>query len=205
MNEEMNNISWSENVIIADGDYADRVAFDLIVNYERMIGRRIPQADLAQWLVCLALDGGVRPKEGQEVQVVLVHSKEHQRMENFVPAAYDEEIDGQAFRDEQLGEFLLSATAVEEQLVSRDDLFLDIVGTVLARKEVKRVMIVPDTDTGTLYDDLRETIRRHDETEKSVTVFTMEPRQGGRFQQEMLGYSLTAALGVRADELTGQT
>ncbi len=205
MNEEMNNIRWSENVIIADGDYADRVAFDLIVNYERMIGRRIPQADLAQWLGCLALDGGVRPKEGQEVQVVLVHSKEHRRMENFVPSAYDEEIDGQAFRDEQLGEFLLSATAVEELLVSRDDLFLDIVGTVLARNEVKRVMIVPDADTGTLYDDLRETIRRHDETEKSVTVFTMEPRQGGRFQQEMLGYSLTAALGVRADELTVKT
>ena len=38
---DTNNIKWSENVIIADADYIDRVAFDLIVNFERMINRRI--------------------------------------------------------------------------------------------------------------------------------------------------------------------
>ena len=52
--------NWSENVLIIDADYVDNVAFNLIVNFERIIGRRIPQADLARWLVCLALDGGVR-------------------------------------------------------------------------------------------------------------------------------------------------
>ena len=31
---DTNNIKWSENVIIADADYIDRVAFDLIVNFE---------------------------------------------------------------------------------------------------------------------------------------------------------------------------
>ena len=39
------NIKWSENVIVADADYIDKVAFDLTVNFERMIGRRIPPAD----------------------------------------------------------------------------------------------------------------------------------------------------------------
>ena len=42
------NISWGENVIIADADYIDRVAFNLIVNFERMIGRHIPKADMGQ-------------------------------------------------------------------------------------------------------------------------------------------------------------
>ena len=41
---------WSENIIIVDADYVDKVAFDLIVNFERMIGRHIPHADLAHWI-----------------------------------------------------------------------------------------------------------------------------------------------------------
>ena len=57
---DTNNIKWSENVIIADADYIDRVAFDLTVNFERMINRRIQPADMAQWAVCIALDGGLR-------------------------------------------------------------------------------------------------------------------------------------------------
>ena len=57
---ETGNIKWSETVIIVDADFLDHVAFDLIVNFERMIGRRIPQADMAQWAVCAALDGGLR-------------------------------------------------------------------------------------------------------------------------------------------------
>ena len=50
-------MEWSENIIIADGDYVDSVAFDLTVNFERMIGRRIPPADMARWVECIALDG----------------------------------------------------------------------------------------------------------------------------------------------------
>ena len=38
--------AWQPNVILVDADYLDAVAFDLIVNFERMIGRRIPPADL---------------------------------------------------------------------------------------------------------------------------------------------------------------
>ena len=48
MNNELNiEVKWSANVVLADADYVDTVAFNLIVNFERMIGRRIPQADIA--------------------------------------------------------------------------------------------------------------------------------------------------------------
>jgi hypothetical protein len=57
----MNQTKWSENVILADADYIDRVAFDLTVNFERMLERRIPKANLAQWLECAAMDGGLKP------------------------------------------------------------------------------------------------------------------------------------------------
>ena len=55
--ELLNKAEWKENVILVDADYVDKVAFDLIVNFERMIGRQIPQADMAKWLECVALDG----------------------------------------------------------------------------------------------------------------------------------------------------
>ncbi|MFR1987563.1 MAG: DUF6621 family protein [Prevotellamassilia sp.] len=57
----MDNKQWAPSVILVDADYLDRVAFDLTVNFERMIGRRIPQADLCHWIDCIALDGGLRP------------------------------------------------------------------------------------------------------------------------------------------------
>ena len=40
----------SKNVILVDADYVDKVVFELTVNFERMIGRRIPQADMARWI-----------------------------------------------------------------------------------------------------------------------------------------------------------
>ena len=49
MNAQANDgIRMSENIIIADADYMDSVAFDLIVNFERMINRPLPKADLSQ-------------------------------------------------------------------------------------------------------------------------------------------------------------
>ena len=35
--QENGNIAMSENIIIADADYVDSVAFNLIVNFERML------------------------------------------------------------------------------------------------------------------------------------------------------------------------
>ena len=58
--QEFNNTQWSRNVILVDGDYVDSVAFDLTVNFERILGRRINKADTARWIDCIAHDGGMR-------------------------------------------------------------------------------------------------------------------------------------------------
>lgn len=188
-------VKWCDNVIIADGDYIDKVAFDLIVNFERMIERRIPQADMARWIDCVALDGGLR--EGDNVtQVILIHDRKNGRLENFKPSIYAEELDGKAFRD-NLGEFVISALSPED-MATKEDFFTETVEIVCNQKDVKRVMIVPDAER--MYDDVRHALRRVDE-DKRVTVFAMQPMQGGNFRQEILGYSLMNALGIRAEEL----
>lgn len=198
--QDTSKIKMSENIIIADADYIDYVAFQLTVQFERMIGRAIPPADLSRWVVNIALDGGLR-QDGKEheTQVVLLHDKAQSKLNNFRPADYANELNAQAFKDEQLGEFLINAYPMGE-VVSKDDYMLDVIKTVLEHDEVKRLMIVPNGEQGTIYSDVKHALRDAPD-EKRITVFAMQPMEGGNFRQEILGYSLMNALGIRADEV----
>lgn len=198
MNERQESEKWKENVILVDADYADNVAFDLIVNFERIIGRHIPKADMARWLDCIALDGGLR--EGQhETQVVLIHDRRKERMDNFAPGHFETELNGKAFKD-HLGEFTISAVPVEDMTTS-EDLFAEAMALLRNAGEVKRIMAVPGE--GKAYEKIRELLRHTggNGEQQQVTVFTMEPAPGGNFVQEILGYSLMNALGIRAEEI----
>ena len=204
MNEDNNKIQpsgqWDcQNVIIADADYIDHVAFNLIVNFERMLMRRIPSADIARWIDCIALDGGMRPVGQEGASVVLIHDKNKTQLENFVPADFAQELNGKAFSD-HLGEFVISALPIERQ-TTREDFFLDILGTVCQQPAVKRIMVIPNAEEGSLYNDIRNLLRQVDDS-KRITIFAMQPMPGGNFRQEILGYSLMNALGIHADDLS---
>jgi hypothetical protein len=189
----------NNNVILVDADYVDKVAFNLIVNFERMIGRRIPQADFAKWIDCVALDGGIREGE-QETHVILLHGKQKKAMDNFVPGNY-EELNGKAFKD-HLGEFVINAYPTED-IVGSEQQFIDTLQLVCTQKEVKRVMVIPNAEDPNIYNKVREALRKTDD-DKRITVFAMQPMTGGPFQQEILGYSLMAALGIRAEEVKSE-
>ncbi len=197
--QDTTTVKWSENVIIADADYVDHVAFDLTVNFERMLGRRIRAADISQWAVCVALDGGLRPGE-HETQLVLVHNRDSKKMDNFKPSDYETELNAQAFKDEQLGEFLVTSLPVED-MVTKNQFMVELLQAVLAQEPVKRIMVIPNADTPELYDELRHVLKNVDDEQKRVTLFAMQPMMGGNFRQEILGYSLLSALGIRADEI----
>ena len=197
MNNPMPNVTWSENILIVDADYVDSVAFNLIVNFERMLERRIPQADLARWIDCVALDGGLREGE-HDTQVVLIHDKQSQALKNFSPASYADELNGKAFKD-HLGEFAISAIPVEA-MGGKDEQLLDTLRLVCGQTDVKRIMVVADMDR--LFADVRHAIRQVDDEQQRITLFAMQPLAGsGPFRQEILGYSLMAALGIRGDEI----
>ena len=199
MNE--NRDKWCENVILVDADYVDKVAFDLIVNFERMLGRRIPQGDMARWLECVALDGGLRPQTSDtihqtSIQVVLLHKQA--QMQNFQPGVFAD-LDGKAFIG-PLGEFMVSCVQVEE-MVTMDDLFIDSMQVISNAAEVRRLIVVPNAEQ--LYNKVREGLR-HADDEKRITVLAMQPMEGGNFRQEILGYSLMVALGIKGEELNRQ-
>lgn len=190
----------SENVIIVDGDYIDSVAFNLIVNFERMLNRRIPQADLSQWIVNIALDGRMKPGN-HETQVVILHDRNKKAFDNFVPSNFESELDKQAFRDEKLGEFIINTIATGGEVTAKDEVLLDFLRIVLSHKEVRRIMIVPNAEEGNIYGTLRNALRDVDDEEKHITMFAMQPMEGGNFKQQILGYSIMNAMGIRGDEL----
>lgn len=198
MNDKIQEAKWSENVILVDADYVDSVAFNLIVNFERMLARRIPQADIAKWIDCVALDGGIRTGSN-ETMVILIHRKEKAGLANFVPSDFAGELDGKAFKD-HLGEFTIGSYPIED-LTSGERFFTDALELILAQKVVKRVIIVPNAEDDNIYNKVRAILNRMDDQTKQVTMLAMQPMPGGSFRQEILGYSLMAALGISADEI----
>lgn len=192
---------FKENVILADADYVDHVAFDLIVNFERMIGRQIPKADMARWVDCVALDGGLRQGDN-EVQVVLIHDKGQEWMKNFAPADYERELNGQAFKD-HLGEFVFETHPVED-LVSKADFMADALQMLCSEPTVKRLMVIPNCEDDATYRKMMEVLHRIDDNDKRITLFAMQPLIGCPCRQEILGYSLMAALGIRGEEVNSK-
>ena len=198
----MQNGEWRENVILADADYIDQVALNLIVNFERMLGRQIPKANMALWADCVALDGGLRQGDNL-AQVVLIHSKDKRQLDHFEPSDFAADLTGKAFKD-HLGEFAFDAYHAEEELVGYGDFFVEALKVITAQKVVKRIMVIPNAEDDYIYNKVRETLNSLDDESKRVTVFAMEPMPGGNFRQEILGYSLMAALGISAEEVRGE-
>ncbi|GAA3006377.1 DUF6621 family protein [Prevotella corporis] len=202
--QDSQNIKMSENVIIVDADYIDEVAFNLTLNFERMLDRRIPAADFSQWIVNIALDGRMKPGN-HETQVVVLHDKGKRQLDNYVPSSLGQELDKQAFKDETLGEFIINTIATGGKVTEKDEVMLDFLKIVLSHKEVSRIMIVPNAEDGNIYNLLRNALRDVDDEEKHVTLFAMQPMEGGNFKQQILGYSIINAMGITADEIEKKT
>ncbi len=199
MNNNIQQSNWSKNVILVDADYVDKVAFNLIVNFERMLARRIPKASIALWVDCLALDGGLREGNNQ-IQVILIHSKDNLQMENFEPANFANDLTNKAFKD-HLGEFSFNAYSAEEDIVDYGEFYLDALQLIISQKEVEHLMIIPNAEDEYIYNKVRTKLNQLEDNSKHITVFAMQPMLRGHFQQEILGYSLMAALGIKSDEI----
>ncbi len=197
--QQADKIKWSENIIIADGDYIDYVAFDLIVNFERMLNRKIPTANFSQWAVNIALDGKLKPGNN-ETQVVLLHDKEKAMLENFTPSSYEADLNNKAFKDEFLGEFLVNSIVTGEENTSKEAVLSDLLQMLTTHEEVHRIMIIPNAEDTVTYNEVKKILEKVDDNEKRITVFTMQPMVGGNFRQEILGYSLMNAMGIKAEE-----
>lgn len=190
--EEAGN--WSKNVVLIDADFLEQLTLDFVVNFERILGRPLPSADLCHWLDCIALDGGLR-QGNNEIQVVLLHAKDKKELRLFTPTNYETELNGKAFSD-NLGEFIMQAFPIE-QVVSRPDFYLQSLELALAATNVERILLVADLDC--YGNELKKKVC--ESKDKEIVVFSMQPLQGWPCRHEILGYSLLSALGIRGEEI----
>ena len=193
--KELMHTEWASNVILVDVDWLDKVVFDMTVNFERMLMRRIPKADLSQWVDYIALDGGLRPGRNN-IQVLIVYDAGKFILQNCIPSDLKLELNGKAFND-NLGEFSFASFPVETDLVSKEDFMIQCAETLLSEKKVKHLMLVPNMELCS--DGLRHVLK--DNKGKDVTLFTLEPVVGFHCTQEILTYSLLATLGINSAEL----
>ena len=185
---------WAPNVILVDIDWIDKLVFDVPVNFERVLERRIPKMGLPDWADSVSLDGGLRPGDN-EVQVLLVYTKGHEWLHNCLPADLLGGLDGKAFKD-RIGEFRFAVIPVEGEVIDKGELMKQSLEALMSEERIKRLMVVGDLDS--YGNQLREAM---DGGDKQTTLYVLEPQTGFHCAQEMLPYSVLAALGIRSEEL----
>ena len=166
------------------------------------LGRPLQNIYVEEWASYLALDSGVRDKENN-IGVLFVHDGQTDKLLHCDPADLNKDLNGVGFTN-QLGEFSFTSVS-SEGLVSRANLYLDLLNIALDSADVKRLMLVPFIDDygAKLMEVLEEHLREADsEKSKEVFLFNMdEPAHPLGCKWDLLGYSMMRALGVKAEEL----
>lgn len=183
-------------VILIDSEYANAVAKGLTDYVTHKIGRTLPPVDLAEWLVCVALDCGMK-KESTPIQVVFVHPHGKDTMDSFLPSSLTEEIDGQAFQDDALGEMCLFAVS-DEGMSEGAPLMEECIKATVTDKEVTRVALVcPDCTCAKVLKDADS-----DTVSGKVMQISMDPATTEGMPYMSIGYSILHSVGVKPEELS---
>ncbi len=185
-----------ERIILVDTGYVDDVSGILHHNYQQTLNRGIAPADLAKWLVNCGLDAGWRTEKAEGVQVVFVRFAGNPGWTNFQPDVAYKELDGMAFRDDMLGEFILSVVD-EEDAESQDPLFVQCVRALEEDKAKHDVVLVPNMPR---YGAELAEVLEHAKNSR-YTLLSMQDPGGKGFTHVQLGFGLLDAMGISPEEL----
>ena len=167
-------IKLSETVVLIDAAFLNFVITDMKGYFEETLRRSLQDIDLSMLTTYLTLDAGIT--EGKnEIQFLFVYDKE----------------------SDQLGEYSF-ASVPSEGMVSREDLFLDLLSIVADSADVKRMIVVSfNEEYGKKVSDAL-----HEVKGKEIIQFRMnEPEVQVEYKWDMLAFPVMQALGIRAEEL----
>ena len=170
-------IKLSETVVLIDAAFLNFVITDMKGYFEDTLQRSLQEIDLSILTTYLTLDAGIT--EGKnEVQFL------------------EKELNGVAFQS-PYGEYSF-ASVPSEGMVTREDLFLDLLSIVADSADVKRMIVISfNEEYGKKVADALNEIK-----DKEVIQFRMnEPDAPVKYKWEMLAFPVMQALGIKADEL----
>ncbi len=194
MNEKP-QVKLAETVVLIDAAYLNLVIIDMQGYFENILHRPLQEIDLAQLALYLTLDAGLTKGEN-EVQFLFVYDKEGARIVNCQPSDFKNELNNVAFKS-SYGEFFF-ATVCTEDVVTREDLFLDLLALVTDSPDVKRVIAVPfNEDYGERVIEALKAV----EGKEITQLMMVEPKLPLPYKWDMLAFPVMQALGIKADEL----
>lgn len=189
-------IKLSETVMLIDAAFLDFIVTDMRKYFSSALQRELPLADMSLLMTCLALDASV--SEGKnEIQVLLAYDAQTPKLADCVPADLKTELNGVAFSS-GLGEFSF-ASVPSEEMVSREELFLDLLKIVSDSADVKKMIVVSHNEE--YGDSVTEELDKVGD-KKEVIQFRMdEPDVPLTYRWEMLAFPILQALGVKGEEM----
>ncbi len=198
MTNDMNDkpqIKLSETVVLIDAAFLNFVITDMKRYFEETLQRSLQEIDLSMLTTYLTLDAGIA--EGKnEVQFLFVYVKESGNLAHCQPSDLEKELNGVAFQS-PYGEYSF-ASVPSEGMVSREDLFLDLLSIVADSADVKKMILVSfNEEYGKKVTDALNEVQG-----KEIVQFRMnEPDTPVAYKWDMLAFPVMQALGIRADEL----
>ena len=188
-------IKLSETVVLIDAAFLNFVITDMKGYFEETLRRSLQDIDLSMLTTYLTLDAGIT--EGKnEVQFLFVYDEESDQLVYCHPSDLVKELNGVAFKS-PYGEYSF-ASVPSEGMVSREDLFLDLLSIVADSADVKRMIVVSfNEEYGKKVSDAL-----HEVKGKEIIQFRMnEPEVQVEYKWDMLAFPVMQALGIRAEEL----
>ena len=189
------NIKLSEIVVLIDAAFLNFVVADMKKHFEGALQRPLQTIDLSELSTYITLDAGIA--EGtNEIQYLLVYDKDSAKLQHCHPSDLKEELNGVAFKN-AYGEYLF-ASVPSEGMVSRSELFLDLLSIVTDSKDVKKIIVISyNEEYGSQVTDHLNEVEG-----KEIVQFRMtEPDVPLHYTWEVLAFPIMQALGIRAEEL----
>ena len=198
MTNDMNDkpqIKLSETVVLIDAAFLNFVITDMKRYFEETLQRSLQEIDLSMLTTYLTLDAGIADGKN-EVQFLFGYDKESGNLAHCQPSDLEKELNGVAFQS-PYGEYSF-ASVPSEGMVSREDLFLDLLSIVADSADVKKMILVSfNEEYGKKVTDALNEVQG-----KEIVQFRMnEPDTPVAYKWDMLAFPVMQALGIRADEL----
>ena len=189
-------IKLAETVILVDAAYLNFMLVNLKGFLEQQVNRDLSVISMADLLTYIALDAQIQ-EGGKAVQVILISDDSTLKLQNAEPSDLKTELDGVAFKS-TIGEFMFS-TAFTEGLVSREELFLDVLEISLESEDVKKLVVLSfDDEYG---DAVLDKINKEGLKKEIIQFRLRELTQKVAFKSENLVFPLMKAFGISADEI----
>ena len=188
-------IKLSETVVLVDAAFLNFVITDLKRYFEATLHRPLQEIDFTLLATYFTLDAGIGEGE-REIQYLFVSDKQSSKLVHCHPSDLSTDLNGVAFKN-AYGEYLF-ANVPSEDMVSRSELYLEMLTLIADSADVKRMIVISyNEEYGT-----KVTKILNDVTGKEIIQFRMnEPEETINYKWDMLGFPIMQALGIKADEL----